>query len=255
MNKTVVILSFCILLNVFSIVRCDDDVDEEVEESDIDDSNFEKFGEYDPPTKEYATDAKIISRNVKCLGRKSFTNEIKIQTKFFIRNFFFSSSLVHQCAKQQYWKCKMLSKKLILAKRLKWADFEWIPMDSLKWNRFNIPSLKHIWLNSWTQYVSIESNSQKNDEDNERIFVGKTMEDYAKARHKTTRKLLVLKMVTDSGTMNPLMSSVDFVQDGDLNKSLEHFVSHSKSVEKNHSSYEFHFNSVSKYWRITKRQF
>ncbi len=51
------------------------------------------------------------------------------------------------------------------------------------------------------------------------------MDDYAKARHKTTRKLLVLKMVTDEGMMNPLMSSVDFVQDGDLNKSLEHFVS------------------------------
>lgn len=51
------------------------------------------------------------------------------------------------------------------------------------------------------------------------------MDDYAKARHKATRKLLVLKMVTDEGTMNPLMSSVDFVQDGDLNKSLQHFVS------------------------------
>lgn len=51
------------------------------------------------------------------------------------------------------------------------------------------------------------------------------MDDYAKARYKTTRKLLVLKMITDDGSMNPLMSSVDFVQDGDLNKSLEHFVS------------------------------
>lgn len=51
------------------------------------------------------------------------------------------------------------------------------------------------------------------------------MDDYAKARYKTTRKLLVLKMITDAGTMNPLMSAVDFVQDGDLNKSLEHFVS------------------------------
>lgn len=51
------------------------------------------------------------------------------------------------------------------------------------------------------------------------------MDDYAKARYKDTRKLLVLKMVTEEGTMNPLMSAVDFVQDGDLNKSLEHFVS------------------------------
>lgn len=54
---------------------------------------------------------------------------------------------------------------------------------------------------------------------------GSTMDDYAKARHKTTRKLMVLKMITDEGTMNPLMSAVDFVQDGDLNKSLAHFVS------------------------------
>lgn len=51
------------------------------------------------------------------------------------------------------------------------------------------------------------------------------MDDYAKARDKSTRKLMILKMVTDTGAMNPLMSSVDFVQDGDLNKSLAHFVS------------------------------
>lgn len=51
------------------------------------------------------------------------------------------------------------------------------------------------------------------------------MDDYAKARDKVTRKLQILKMITDDGKMNPLMSSVDFVQDGDLNKSLEHFVS------------------------------
>lgn len=52
------------------------------------------------------------------------------------------------------------------------------------------------------------------------------MDDYAKARMKDTRKLIVLKMVTDKG-MNPMMSAVDFVYDGDLNKSLEHFVSSS----------------------------
>lgn len=51
------------------------------------------------------------------------------------------------------------------------------------------------------------------------------MEDYAKARYKSTRKLTVLKMIEDSGGMNPEMSLVDFIQDGDLNKSLEHFVS------------------------------
>lgn len=51
------------------------------------------------------------------------------------------------------------------------------------------------------------------------------MDDYAKARYKDTRKLTVLKMMTESGGMNPDMSLVDFVYDGDLNKSLEHFVS------------------------------
>lgn len=55
--------------------------------------------------------------------------------------------------------------------------------------------------------------------------VCKSMDDYAKARWKESRKLTILKMVLESGGMNPDMSAVDFVQDGDLNKSLEHFVS------------------------------
>lgn len=52
--------------------------------------------------------------------------------------------------------------------------------------------------------------------------VCKTMDDYAKAKYKTSGKLTVLKMFTDEG-MNPLMSEVDFVQDQDLNKSLKHY--------------------------------
>lgn len=56
-------------------------------------------------------------------------------------------------------------------------------------------------------------------------FVGKKMDDYAKARFKESRKLTVLKMILDDGTMNADMSIVDMVHDGDLNKSLEHFVS------------------------------
>jgi hypothetical protein len=48
------------------------------------------------------------------------------------------------------------------------------------------------------------------------------MDDYAKATYKTNGKFTVLKMITDAG-MNPDMSKVDFVQDGDLNKSLKHF--------------------------------
>lgn len=48
------------------------------------------------------------------------------------------------------------------------------------------------------------------------------MEDYARARYKKNGKPVILKMITDSGSMNPLMSQVDFVQDADLNKSLKH---------------------------------
>lgn len=47
------------------------------------------------------------------------------------------------------------------------------------------------------------------------------MDDYAKARFKKNGRPLVLKMMTETG-MNPLMSEVDFVQEGDLNKSLKH---------------------------------
>lgn len=52
--------------------------------------------------------------------------------------------------------------------------------------------------------------------------VCKVMDDYAKAKYKTTGELTVLKMMTETG-MNPLMSEVDFVQDQDLNKSLKHY--------------------------------
>lgn len=50
------------------------------------------------------------------------------------------------------------------------------------------------------------------------------MDDYAKARYKSNKRLTVLKMTTSDGGMNPDMSSVDFIQDGDLNKSLKHYV-------------------------------
>lgn len=51
------------------------------------------------------------------------------------------------------------------------------------------------------------------------------MDDYAKARFKSNRTLTVLKLTSAGGGMNPAMSAVDFIQDGDLNKSLKHFVS------------------------------
>lgn len=49
-----------------------------------------------------------------------------------------------------------------------------------------------------------------------------SMDDYVRARFKTNQKLTILKL-TENGQMNPLMASVDFVQDGDLNKSLKHY--------------------------------
>lgn len=51
------------------------------------------------------------------------------------------------------------------------------------------------------------------------------MDDYAKAKYKKNQQLAVLKLTSDDGMLNPEMSKVDFVQDGDLNKSLKHFVS------------------------------
>ncbi|XP_052867029.1 protein seele [Anopheles cruzii] len=47
------------------------------------------------------------------------------------------------------------------------------------------------------------------------------MDDYAKARYKKTGRPVVLKMMTEGG-MNPEMSNVNFVQEGDLNKTLKH---------------------------------
>lgn len=50
------------------------------------------------------------------------------------------------------------------------------------------------------------------------------MEDYVKATYKSNGKFTLLKMIVDD-KMNPESSLVDFVQDGDLNKSLGHYVS------------------------------
>lgn len=56
-------------------------------------------------------------------------------------------------------------------------------------------------------------------------MAGNEMDDYAKARYKDTKELTILKFIDDNGKMNPEISAVDFIQDGDLNKSLQHFVS------------------------------
>lgn len=50
------------------------------------------------------------------------------------------------------------------------------------------------------------------------------MDDYAKVIHKKTKRLQVIKLMVKDG-MNPIVSEVDFVHDGDLNKSLKHYVS------------------------------
>lgn len=54
--------------------------------------------------------------------------------------------------------------------------------------------------------------------------VCKKMDDYVKTTYKKTGKFMLMKIMVD-GKMNPESSNVDFVQDGDLNKSLEHYVS------------------------------
>jgi len=49
-----------------------------------------------------------------------------------------------------------------------------------------------------------------------------TMDDYVKATYKSNGKFTLLKMIVND-KMNPESSNVDFVQDGDLNKSLGHY--------------------------------
>lgn len=50
------------------------------------------------------------------------------------------------------------------------------------------------------------------------------MDDYVKVTKKKTGKLDLLKMnAEDGGGLGSMMSEVDFIQDGDLNKSLPHY--------------------------------
>lgn len=49
---------------------------------------------------------------------------------------------------------------------------------------------------------------------------------YVKAWYKDTEELTLIKLMGENdSTMNELVGNVEFVQDGDLNKSLPHFVS------------------------------
>lgn len=85
------------------------------------------------------------------------------------------------------------------------------------------------------------------------------MDDYVRARYKRNKQLTILKITSPSGGMNPEMSAVDFIQDGDLNKSLKHFVrslkllSHLQSL--NPLSLPIVLFSALKFWRTTRRRF
>ncbi|XP_012527843.1 protein seele [Monomorium pharaonis] len=49
------------------------------------------------------------------------------------------------------------------------------------------------------------------------------LSDYVRATRKSDNQLVIFNLLSPSGGMNPMMSEVDVIQDGDLNKSLEHF--------------------------------
>ncbi|XP_011707651.1 PREDICTED: protein canopy homolog 2-like isoform X1 [Wasmannia auropunctata] len=47
--------------------------------------------------------------------------------------------------------------------------------------------------------------------------------DYVRATRKSDNKLVIFNLMSPSGGMNPMMSEVDIIQDGDLNKSVKHY--------------------------------
>lgn len=49
--------------------------------------------------------------------------------------------------------------------------------------------------------------------------------DYVRATRKSDNQLTIFNLLSPSGGMNPMMSEVDIIQDGDLNKSLQHYCS------------------------------
>jgi len=160
-------------MSLLLVVRCDSD--DEDEEEEVSANNYASYGDYEPPTKEYATDPKIISRNVKCLVCQATILEMENAIK-----------------------------KVDPRKKVEVSGFR---MDS----------------DGFSEVRSVQYSKSETYLTELMDTICSQMDDYAKARHKVTRKLLILKMVTDECGMNPLMSSVDFVQDGDLNKSLNHF--------------------------------
>ncbi|KAL6257900.1 hypothetical protein P5V15_011499 [Pogonomyrmex californicus] len=51
------------------------------------------------------------------------------------------------------------------------------------------------------------------------------LSDYVRATKKSNNQLTIFNLMSPSGGMNPVMSEVDIIQDGDLNKSLQHYCS------------------------------
>jgi len=49
--------------------------------------------------------------------------------------------------------------------------------------------------------------------------------DYVRGTRKSDNQLVIFNLMSPSGGMNPIMSEVDIIQDGDLNKSLQHYCS------------------------------
>ncbi|XP_063988675.1 protein seele [Diachasmimorpha longicaudata] len=49
------------------------------------------------------------------------------------------------------------------------------------------------------------------------------LDDYVRATYKSNGRLTVLRLMTPEGQMNPEISNVDIIQDGDLNKSLKYY--------------------------------
>ncbi|XP_011870450.1 PREDICTED: protein canopy homolog 2 [Vollenhovia emeryi] len=49
------------------------------------------------------------------------------------------------------------------------------------------------------------------------------LENYVRATRKSDKQLVIFNLMSPSGGMNPIMSEVDVIQDGDLNKSLQHY--------------------------------
>ncbi|XP_012234260.1 protein seele [Linepithema humile] len=51
------------------------------------------------------------------------------------------------------------------------------------------------------------------------------MTDYVRAIKKSNSELILFNLVSSTGGMNPRMNEIDIIQDGDLNKSLQHYCS------------------------------